>query len=52
MTEQEIIKKHYRKLGRKGNKAVVDKYGKEQFKKWGHLGGRPKKAKVSEKIPV
>lgn len=49
MTEKEIIKKHYSRLGKKGHKAVLDKFGAEQFVKWGHLGGRPKKAKISDK---
>lgn len=34
----------------KGGKALVKKYGPEQMKKWGKLGGRPKKMVKTQKL--
>ena len=44
------IKQYLSKIGRKGGQTTVDKYGLKKMKEWGKLGGRPKKAKVSDKI--
>ena len=35
----------FRRLGRKGQKARQKKYGKRDYRKWGKMGGRPKKKK-------
>jgi hypothetical protein len=48
MNKKEIIKEHYRKLGKKGRQTVVDKYGVDQFKIWGKQGGRPRKQLIKE----
>jgi len=48
--EREVLKKHYKKLGRKGGSSTVDKYGRLKMQEWGKLGGRPKRAKLKGKI--
>lgn len=36
---------HLSNIAAKGGRATLKKYGVEQMKKWGKLGGRPKKKK-------
>ena len=35
----------FRRLGRKGQQARQKKYSKRDYRRWGKLGGRPKKKK-------
>jgi hypothetical protein len=43
ITPAEIIKSHYKTIGRKGGLKTKKKYGKKQMREWGMKGGRPKK---------
>jgi hypothetical protein len=38
------LRQYLKMLGRKGGKVTLARYGKKQLKKWGELGGRPRKA--------
>jgi len=44
--KEEQIKKALSHIGSIGGKVRATKYSKEQIKKWGKMGGRPKKKKV------
>ncbi len=47
--KKRILKQAVRELGRKGGKTTSRKYGTEQMRKWGKLGGRPRKGAVKAK---
>lgn len=38
---------HYRKAGRKGQAKLAVRFGKAQRSRWGAMGGRPKKLRLS-----
>jgi hypothetical protein len=38
-----LLRDYLAKLGRKGGKARASKHSKEALRKWGKLGGRPRK---------
>ena len=37
--KKEELKKYYKKLGKKGGEATLEKYGKKQMLKWAKMGG-------------
>ena len=37
------LKEHFSKLGKEGGKKRAKLYSKAQLKKWGAMGGRPRK---------
>jgi len=47
-TIEKLLKEHMRGLARKGGKARAKKYDAKTLRKWGKLGGRPRKDKRLE----
>lgn len=47
---RELLHEHYRKIARLGGKARAAKYHKATLRRWGKLGGRPKKSAKSGQV--
>ena len=46
--KRDPVREFLAKVGSKGGRTTVKKYGRRQMKEWGKLGGRPPKKKAGK----
>jgi hypothetical protein len=43
------VTKYFQRMGKKGGKARAEAFSTAQIRKWGKMGGRPRKAQAQRK---